>query len=387
MYGINPVHDAAMYEETMERDKAYLYSRPEEGFEEYSTSEYICNRLKEIGYSNISRMAETGVVAELICDPDVGAYLFRAEMDAVRTKSGDLRHVCGHDSHMAMMLSFAQWLFDNRELLKSNVKIIFQPAEESCGGAKVMIREGVLDLPPVKKVFALHVWSDIECGRIVAVKGPFMASGDEFEITVRGRSCHAATPELGIDALSISAEIVNEINEFKKHIRRLNNRSVITIATINGGSAKNILCDCVKMTGTARSFDNSLRPIIKEGMKKIVEGIAEKYGGIGELNYIFRYPALVNTPDVIDELKDILYDSFGKENVTEDYYTMCAEDFANFLTVRDGAMFLVGCSRNENEKTPLHSNNFTPCKGTMLYGLELFMSIADKYLFQEEINH
>lgn len=385
MYGRKPAHNVAVYEEAMERDKAFFYSHPEEGFEEYSTSEYICSRLKDIGYINISRMAGTGVVAELICDPDADAYLFRAEMDAVRTKSGELRHICGHDSHMAIMLSFAKWMFDKRELLKSNVKIIFQPAEESCGGAKVMIGEGILDSPPVKKVFALHVWSDIKCGSIVAVKGPFMASGDEFEITVRGRSCHAATPELGIDALSISAEIVNEINEFKKHIKQLNDRSVITITTIDGGSAKNILCDCVKMKGTARSFDNTFRPIIKEGMQKIVEGIARKYGGTGELNYIFRYPALVNTPDVIDELKDKLYDSFRKENVKDDYYTMCAEDFANFLTVRDGAMFLLGCSRNE--KIPLHSDNFTPCRGTMLYGLELFMSIADKYLFQEEINH
>lgn len=385
MYESKRIHNAAGYEEAMERDKAFFYSHPEEGFEEHSTSEYICKRLKEIGYRKISKIAGTGVVAELIRNPDAEAYLFRAEMDAVRTKNGDLRHVCGHDLHMAIMLSFAQWLFDKQELLRANVKIIFQPAEESCGGAKVMIRDGVLDSPFVKKVFALHVWSDIECGSIASVKGPFMASGDEFEIIVRGRSCHAATPELGIDALSISAKIVNEINEFKKHIKHLNERSVITITTINGGSAKNILCDCVKMTGTARSFDNTLRPMIKEGIQKIVEGIAGEYGGIGELNYIFRYPALVNTPEVIDELKDVLYDSFRKENVTEEYYTMCAEDFANFLTVRQGAMFLLGCSRNE--KIPLHSDNFTPCKGTMLYGLELFMSIADKYLFQEEIKH
>lgn len=369
----------------MEQDKAFFYANPEEGFAEYQTSQYICKRLKSIGYTRISRMAGTGVVAELICDISAEAYLFRAEMDAVKIKNGDFRHVCGHDSHMAIMLAFAQWIFENRNKLKKNVKIIFQPAEESCGGAKAMIEAGVLESPNVKKVFALHVWSDIKCGELVAAKGSFMASGDEFEITIRGKPCHAATPEKGIDALSISAEIVSNINEFKKEIQKLNDKTVITITTINGGSAKNILCDCVNMTGTARTFDNSVRATIKEGMKKIIKNTAGKYGGIGELKYIYRYPALINTDSVIDELENNLNVFFGRERVIRDYYTMCAEDFANFLVVREGAMFLLGCTRDVS--IPLHSESFTPCKGTMLYGLELLMSIATKYLFQEELKH
>lgn len=197
----------------MKEDKEFFWNNPENEFEEVKTSNYIIKRLKEMGYEDIkTNIAKTGVVAELNGVEPGECILFRADMDAVMMDDNHrMKHTCGHDAHMTILLGLAQILINNKNKIKGCVKLLFQPAEEGHGGAKPMIDEGVLENPRVDKVFALHVWSEIDEGKVGIREGAVMASTDPFDIRVIGKGGHAALPEKCVDPIYIASSIVTAI--------------------------------------------------------------------------------------------------------------------------------------------------------------------------------
>ena len=169
----------------MEEDKTFFWNHPEKGFEEIETSKYIIERLKRLGYEIRTNIAQTGVMAILRGKTEKPCVLFRCEMDALEMdEKGKMQHACGHDAHMTIMLALAELIIKEKDKIKGTIKILFQPAEETSGGAKKMIEEGVLENPKVDCVFALHVWSELKKGTIGIKSGPIMASTDPFNITV-----------------------------------------------------------------------------------------------------------------------------------------------------------------------------------------------------------
>ncbi len=365
----------------MRRDKEYLWNNPEEEFKEIKTSEYIIKRLKEIGYINIkTNIAKTGIIAELEGKIDGECILFRADMDAVEMDDNHrMKHTCGHDAHMTILLSLAQLLMDNKDKIKGHVKLLFQPAEEGHGGAKPMIEAGALENPTVDKVFALHIWSEIEDGKIAIKEGPVMASTDPFDIIVIGKGGHGAIPEKCVDPIYIASQIVIAMQGIVGRNVNPNETAVVGITAINGGNTNNVIPDKVELKGICRTFNNDLRKELLKIIENTSINIAKSMYGDVKINHIMEYPAVINTKKEAEDIINISKKIVGEENIVTDYKTMCSEDFSFFLQEKPGAFILIG---NKGENTaPQHNENYFVSEKSMILGAEVMYEIAKKYLF------
>lgn len=365
----------------MRKDKEFLWNHPEEEFKELKTSEYIIKRLKEMGYENIkTNIAKTGVVAELQGKQYGECILFRADMDAVvMDENHRTKHTCGHDAHMTILLSLAQLLINNKDKIKGHVKLLFQPAEEGKGGAKPMIEAGVLENPNVDKVFALHVWSEIDEGKIGIKEGAVMASTDPFNITVKGKGGHAAIPEKCVDPIYISSSIAIALQGIVGRNVDPNETAVVGITAINGGNTNNVIPDEVKLKGICRTYNNELRKELLKRIETVSKNIAESMEGSVKIDHILEYPAVVNTKNEVEDIIDISKKIVGENNIVTNYRTMCSEDFSFFLQERPGAFIFIG-NRGENT-APQHNENYFVSEKSILIGAQVMYEIAKKYLF------
>lgn len=367
----------------MREDKEFFWNNPEKEFQEIKTSKYIERRLKEIGYKNIkTNIAKTGVVAELNGDEEGECILFRADMDAVvMDKNQRVKHTCGHDAHMTILLALAKLLMDNKNKIKGHVKLLFQPAEEGNGGAKNMIEEGVLEKPKVDKVFALHVWSEIDEGKIGIKEGAVMASTDPFVIKVIGKGGHAAIPEKCIDPIYIASSITIALQGIVGRNINPNETVVVGVTAINGGDTNNVIPDEVELKGICRTFNNELRRDVLERIQIVSEKIAESMGGNIEFKDILEYPAVINYKKESEDVKDIARKVVGESNVITNYRTMCSEDFSFFLQERPGAFIFIG-NRGKNT-VPQHNEDYCVSEKSMLIGAQVMYEVAKKYLMVE----
>ena len=371
-----------LLEEQMQIDKQYFFSHPEPGLQEIKTSEYIVKRLKQIGYTDLNTdIFETGIVATLKGNNEGPCILFRSEMDAVvMDETGRTKHTCGHHVHMAILLSLAKILIEQKHKINGTVKLLFEPDEEGFGGANAMIQKGVLENPKVDKVFAIHVWSELKEDTISIKEGAVMASTDPFEITVFGKGGHAAIPEKCVDTIYIANKIAMSIKEMAVLDKNEDEKIVLGITAIKGGKNNNVIPDKVYLKGICRTFDNNIRNVIKKQLIQTVEEIAKNMGGEAKLEFVGNYPATINSEKEAKEVKEIAQDIV--ENVESDYRTMCSEDFSYFLEKVPGAMVFIGCQKDIYY--PQHSENFTVGTNPMLIGSQLLYNIAKKYLKIEE---
>jgi len=365
-------------------DKAFFNSHPELGFNEHITADYISSTLISLGFSVKKNVAGTGVVGLLGQDQDKNkqCILFRADMDAVLMNPEDpssVKHTCGHDAHMAILLGLARILSKNISDLKGMVKLVFQPGEEGLGGAELMIKQGVLDYPHVDKVFALHVWSELLEGEIGIQDGAIMASGDEFTIEVIGKSGHAALPEKCVDAIAIASQIITALQFIvSRNINPLET-VVISIGTIFGGCNYNTICEKVTIKGTCRTYNNQIRQYISERIKNTSISIARCYGGDAIIDYRHKHPAVVNSNEEALMVSQLSETIVGSRNVIKNYKTMCTEDFSHYLQYSQGALVFIGC---QGERYfPQHNPNYYVDESALLIGLELFYQITKKYLY------
>ena len=368
-------------EKQMSKDKIFFENHPEKGFKEIETSEYITKRLIEIGYNVKTNIAKTGIVATIKGKEEKPCVLFRSELDAVEMdSSGRMKHTCGHDAHMTILLALAQLIIDNKDKIKGTIKIIFTPEEQTYGGAKLMINEGVLENPKVDYVFALHVWSELKKGTIGIKSGAIMASTDPFNITVIGKGGHGALPEKCIDPIYIASSIVTNLQAIVGRNVNPNETAIVGITSIHGGNSNNVIPDKVEMNGICRTFNNELREYIKKRIEEISINIAKSMNGTAQIYFKKdNYPAVINNKEQSEIIKEIATKLVGKENVITDYKTMCADDFAYFLQKRPGAFIFVGCT--DKEYYPQHSENFAVDINTILEGTQLFYEIVKMFEF------
>ena len=365
-------------EPQMLKDKEYLWNNPEKGLEEYKTSSYIQQRLKEMGYTNINtNIYKTGIIATLEGKEKGPCILFRSDIDAVvMDKTGRTKHTCGHDAHMTILLSLAQILIDNKDKIKGTVKLLFEPDEEGLGGANPMIQNGALENPKVDKAFAIHVWSELKEDTISIKEGAIMASTDPFEITITGIGGHAAMPEKCIDTIYIANVIGKKIKEMAVLDGNQDTKIVLGITAINGGNNNNVIPDKVYLKGICRTYDNTIRKNIKEKLQKEVEQTAKELGGIVEFKFVGNYPVTVNSKKEAEEIQDLAKEVV--EKVDANYRTMSSEDFSYFLEKVPGAMIFVGCGKDKFY--PQHNENFTVGINPILTGTQIFYNIVKKYL-------
>ena len=328
-----------------------LHASPELSFKEDATSHYIAERLDALGVDKLTRgVGGTGVVAEIQGERPGRSVMVRADMDGLplmetadvpfRSTRAGVMHACGHDVHMAIALELARWLADRRRELPGMVRFAFQPAEEQAGGAKPMIDAGVLN--GIDRVVGLHVWSPLPTGQIAVSDGLVMASADMFTVTIRGRGGHGAQPHMTVDAVVIAAEVVMALQTLVSRETSPVAPVVITLGSVHGGSAANIVAGEVIIQGTLRTFDAELRRHLLGRIAEVAEGIAGTMRGRSEFRHDSGTPPVINDPAMAKLVSEAASSVLGKEAVVSVDPLMVAEDFAYFLEARPGCFFLLG---------------------------------------------
>ena len=371
--------------------RRHIHQNPELSFQEYKTMDFICKKLDEYGIEYNSKIAGTGVLAVIYGEKDsenCKTLLVRADIDALPIEeisdkpyaslNKGIMHACGHDAHTAILLSVCKTLNELKSEFSGCVKLLFQPGEETTGGAKPMIEAGVLENPKVDVCIALHVDPEINSGTIRIKPGPFYASPDDFKIKVVGKSGHAAEPHNHINPISVCAEIISTINnEFSNH-----DEYVVTVSTVHSGTATNIVPETAEISGTARSLTNETRVFLKDRLNEICNKISSKYKTKYEYEFIELYPPLINDKEIADLFYKTAIKHIGEENcIYGGVPTMTGEDFAYFSQSVPSLLFKLGC---RNEETgivnPLHNASFDIDESCLNTGVTLFCGFALDFL-------
>ncbi len=338
-----------------------FHVHPELAYEETRTGRIVAERLETLGLAPQRGIGRTGVCAD--AGPDGRRLLLRADMDAlpIDEESGEpyvsqspgRMHACGHDGHVAIGLAVAGRLA--RRPPERGLRFLFQPAEEGRGGADSCVRDGALE--GVAAALGLHLWSPMPVGKIGISRGPMMAAVDQFTIEVQGRGGHGAMPHEAVDPILAAARIVESLQSVvSREISPLDS-AVVTIGSIHGGTAFNVIPPSVTLAGTARSFTPQAGRALPEKIRRIVEGTAAACGVTAALKYERTNSATVNDPAIADVVIEAASRLLGEENVEIGTRTLGGEDMSVYLERVPGAFFFVGCAR-EGEPRPHHSPRF-----------------------------
>lgn len=356
-------------------DRAYLHQNPELSFQEYETTAFLKKKLREFGVALEPLAMETGVSALIQGGRPGPTICIRNDMDAlpIQEQSGlpfapkqeGISHACGHDIHAIMALYCAKLLQERREQLCGNVRIIIQPAEETGTGAYAMVKAGIMELAPKSDlVIGAHVYPSVPVGSIMVMKGPAQASSDHFKITVRGRGGHGAYPHLCADPLVVSAYLITQLQTVISREEMPTKPAVLTLGTISGGTAANVIPDEVAMTGTLRNLYPDTREHNKEAICRITEYVCRSMRAEGVVEFSTGIPPVINDSEVIDGIVKAADQVLGPGHViTQEFPSMGADDFSVFLEYSPGAQIMVGSANDApNTKVGLHrgENVFDP---------------------------
>lgn len=361
-----------------------LHRIPETAFTEAKTALYLADKLKGLDVEVETNIATHGIVALMKTGKPGPTILFRADMDALPlTESTGLSfasthegvmHACGHDAHMAMVLGAAKVLNELKERLCGNIKFLFQPAEEGPGGAKPMIEADVMQNPTVDYAFGCHVWPEIPEGCVGVVSGPFMAAMDRFDIKIIGKGGHGAMPHECVDALEVGTQVVNALQRMVSRHSNPLEPAVVTVGTFNAGTAFNIIPGEATLSGTTRTFSNSVWEQWEEDMHRIVGNVCASMGAEFELTYTQGYPVTINDPDMTALVKKCATGVVGEDRVVTPQKTMGGEDFSFFLREAQGAYFALGTGYEGGAS--VHNSAFDFNEDILLTGVETFCRIA-----------
>ena len=368
-----------------------LHKIPELGFKEYKTSEFIESKLNKFNLEVKTKIAGTGVLGLLKGHSMGKTIMVRSDIDGLpireansinyASKHDGVMHACGHDGHMAIALTVAKILSKNIDLLKGNVKFLFQPAEEGPGGAMPMIDEGILESPKVDAVLSLHIWNYIPVGKVGIRIGPLMASINSFKITVLGKASHGAMPQDGIDAVIAASSIINTLQTIVSRNVSPFDPCVLTIGKINGGTASNIIADKVEMEGTFRTLNPKLNKDFPGKLEQVIKGITNSLKAGYCLNMDFRYPVTVNDSKMSALVAEAAVKVVGEKNVIVPEQTMGGDDIAFLLQRIPGCHFFLGSSNKEkNINAPIHNPNFNFDEDCLIIGAEVMIQTILRYL-------
>ncbi|MEI9808202.1 MAG: amidohydrolase [Bacteroidota bacterium] len=384
-----------------------IHEYPELGNREVNTAKLIAAHLKKLGLEVKEGVAKTGVVALLRGGKPGPCIGLRADMDGLpivekvnvpfaskekTTYNGQevgVMHACGHDTHVAMLMSVAEILSGIKSELKGTIKFIFQPAEEGPpegeeGGAFLMVKEGVMDNPKVDVIFGLHIESNIEVGQIQYKPGAFMASSDWFHIVVKGKGSHGSQPWLGVDPIAISAQIIEGLQTIVSRQSELTKAPVvITVGKISGGVRNNIIPDECVMDGTIRTLDSKMQQDVHARIKHTVTTIAEAGGATAEVGIDTKTLVTYNTPELVKQMIPSLQSAAGINNVTEREWVTGAEDFSYYGTKAPSFFFYLGGMPKGNDPKkapPHHTAGFFVDDAGMKTGIKAFCHLVIDYM-------
>lgn len=368
-----------------------IHQHPELAFEEQLTSAFLAKKLTEMGIEHQTGIAKTGIVATIRGSRPGPVLAIRADMDALPiqeenevsycSQHSGIMHACGHDGHTAIALGTAYYLSQHREDFEGTVKIIFQPAEEGPGGAKPMIEEGVLKNPDVDAIIGLHLWNNLPVGTVGVRTGALMAASDYFECRIFGRGGHGAMPHQTVDSVVVSSQIVNALQTIvARNVNPLDS-AVVTVGELQAGTARNVIADRARMSGTVRYFNPCFDGYFPERLETIIRGICQAHGATYELDYWQLYPPVINDAQITDLVRSVALEVVETPaGVVPECHTMGGEDMSFFLKEVPGCYFFLGSANtNLGLHYPHHHPRFDFDETVLTTGVEIFVRCVEKF--------
>ncbi|NIZ12394.1 M20 aminoacylase family protein [Phaeobacter sp. HF9A] len=379
------VNRIADYANEMKTWRRHLHQIPELGLDTVKSAAYVAELLETFGVDEIhGSIAQNGIVAIIKgqgAGPTIG---LRADMDALPiTEARDLdyksqtpgkMHACGHDGHTTMLLGAAKYLAETRNFA-GQVALIFQPAEEIIGGARIMVEEGVMERFDIKEVYALHNAPGMPVGQFVTTPGPFMAAVDTFTVNITGQGGHGAMPHETRDPVMAACGIAQAIQTIVSRNHHATEDLVISVTQIHTGTVDNVIPETAYINGTIRTFNPQVQQMVMTRMAEIVEGCAMAYGVTAELDYDVGYPATINDAQKTEFAADVAREISGEANVeAEGAREMGAEDFAYMLEARPGAYLFLG----QGDSAGLHHPEYDFNDEISPIGASFFARLVEK---------
>lgn len=366
------------------RRKFHMY--PEISLKEFKTSNLIKSELDKIGIKYM-QVAETGVVANIKGENPGKTIALRADIDGLAvTEANDVEyksqhegfmHACGHDCHMAMLLGAAKILNEMKSEINGNVKLIFQPAEEIGVGAKKLIKEGVLK--GVDGVFGMHVWSDLECGKVCAMEGPTWAAADVFNIKVKGKGGHGSAPHRGIDAALVASSIVVNLQSIVSREISPFEAAVVSVGYLKAGSQYNVIASDAMLKGTTRCYNEEVRKKFPIAIERIMKDTANAYRAEAQLEYRQGPPVVVNNSEC-SKMAERSIQKIGAKAVHFEKIS-AGEDVAEYMKLVPGVFAVVGVGNNKiGACYPQHHEKFNVDEEALEIGVALHVQYALDFL-------
>ena len=371
-----------------------IHEHPELGLEEKRTSDIIKKFLEKerILYSSVAGTGVCGIIKGNASGDNSKVIALRADMDALPIQEKNIcdyaskvdgkMHACGHDAHTSILLGVAKIINNNRDLFAGTVKLFFEPAEETVGGAPIMIKEGVLENPNVDVIVGLHVTEDLECGKIMVKRDVSNAASNPFKIIIKGIGGHGASPSTTVDPIVIASNVIMSLQTIISREISPVNPAVITVGSIHGGTASNIIPEEVEISGIIRTANKEDRKYIIRRVTEIVKNTCSTMRGDSDIEIYQGYPCLYNNDFMVDMIIDVAKDIIGEDNVKEKLNTsLGVESFAYFSNERPSVFYYLGTgNHSKGTDKPAHSSYFNIDEDAIPIGIALQCAIVFNYL-------
>ena len=366
-----------------------IHAHPELGFEETRTSDFVAAKLAAFGCEVHRGLGRTGVVGTLRAGSGTRTVGLRADMDALpieeagtsahRSRHPGKMHACGHDGHTTMLLGAARYLAETRNF-DGTVQFIFQPAEEGLGGARAMVDDGLFEKFPCAAIFGMHNRPGLPIGQFAVRAGPMMAAGAFFDISVTGKGAHGARPETGIDPVMVAAQIAIALQSIVSRNVPPVETAVLSVTSIHGGDAYNVIPQTARLAGTARAFSREVMALIERSMRRVVKGVAEAFGATAEVDFRFLFPPTVNDAREAEFAAGICAELVGADKVNRNPpLLMGSEDFSLMLERVPGCYINIGNGDGEGG-CEVHNPGYDFNDAALPLGVSFFVRLVEERL-------
>ncbi len=373
-----------------------FHQYPELGFEEVKSAHKIKGLLNEWGFEVTTGVGKTGVVGFLDNGSDFTLGL-RFDMDALpiaevshlpfSSQHPGIMHACGHDGHMTIGLGVAYVLAKLRNRIQGNIKMIFQPAEEGLGGATAMIADGVLESPSVDAILGMHIWPELDSGTVGVRKGTIMAAADRFSISLSGSGGHGGQPHLAVDPITITAEVIEGLQKIVSREVAPTEPVVISIGSLHGGTAFNIIPHRVELTGTIRTANEDVRTHVLQRIEEKVHAIVRGNNARCDIDFERCFYQTFNDEHLVDNFRSTIVETWGPETLVDlAAPTMTGEDFSEYQRLIPGLYFFVGTRNEEKGLTfPIHHEKYSIDESVLGFGVEVMVHAALNVIGKGEV--
>ncbi len=369
--------------------RRHLHAHPELGLHEFQTSDFVAEKLAGFGYQVHRGLGVTGVVATLAKGTGKRSIGLRADMDALpiqettglpyASQHPGRMHACGHDGHTAALLAAARYLA-RQGSFSGTLNLLFQPAEEGLGGARMMIEDGLFERFPCDAVFGLHNFPGYPLGRFGVRPGLFMASSDTVLITVHGRGGHGSAPHRCVDAALVAAYLVVALQTVVARNVDPRQMAVVSVGSLHAGNVSNVIAETADLQVTVRAYAPEVRALLRERITSLVQGQARALGAEVTIDYQWRYPALHNDPGMVEFARQVVCGRFGEEALVQDLEPQTgSEDFAFMLEACPGCMAIVG-GGDEPGRCGLHNPGYDFNDALLPVAASYWVHLAEAFL-------